>query len=191
MPDVDVVLECRLPGEVRLRTLTADDAAAFAAHVAADLARLSEFLPWPARTDTPAGAAEWIGRYDRGEEGRALVAGAWHDGALVGGVVLFHHEPAFASVELGCWSVAGAEGSGLVRAACVEALRVARGRLGAERVSWQCDPRNARSFGLALRLGFTHEGTLRSAYVLRDERTDIAVLGMVGDEIERAIGSGG
>jgi ribosomal-protein-serine acetyltransferase len=155
--------------------------------VAADLERLSEFLPWPARTATPEGAATWLGLYDRGDDGRVLVAGVRADGELVAGIVLFHHDADSAAVELGCWSVAAAEGRGVVWAACVEGLRHARQALGVERVVWQCDPTNTRSAALAERLGFVREGVLRSSYVLRDERRDTAVYGLVGTEIDTAI----
>jgi RimJ/RimL family protein N-acetyltransferase len=184
--DLDVLLTTGLVGEVRLRRLTALDADAFAAHVAADLARLSEFLPWPARTSTPPGAAEWLARYDRGEDGRKLAAGVMQDGALVAGMVLLNHDEAAAIIELGCWSVAAAEGRGVVRAACVEGLRLARS-WGVERVEWHCDPQNSRSGALARRLGFQLEGTLRSAYPLRGERRDTEVYGLIGTEIDEAI----
>lgn len=185
---MDVILQTRFPGEVRLRTLqAATDSEAFARHIAGDLERLSRFLPWPARTDTTEGAAAWLAPYETGDEGRVVAAGAWHHDELVGGIVLFHHDAVAATVELGCWVTAPAAGTGVVQAACVEGLRTAREQLRAERVVWQCDPRNERSFGLALRLGFVHEGTLRSAYVLRGERTDVAVLGLVGAEIDRAV----
>ena len=45
--------------------------------------------------------------------------------------------------------------------------------------------RQQPSRGLAERLGFRHEGTLRSAYVLRGERYDLDVLSLVGDELTR------
>lgn len=170
-----------------LRTLTAADAPAFASHIAGDLARLSEFLPWPARTDTPDGAAEWISAYTHGDNGRLLVAGIEDGRRLVGGVVLFGHDPVASQLELGCWAVADVEGMGAVRAACVEALREARQVHGAERVVWQCDPENLRSGGLARRLGFHLEGVLRSSYVLRDERRDTELYSLVGAEIDRAL----
>jgi RimJ/RimL family protein N-acetyltransferase len=154
--------------------------------VAADLDRLREYLPWPDPTSTVDGAAEWLGRYDRGEDGRRLAAGIFRDGELVGGIVLFFWSEAMAQVELGCWATAGAEGTGAVRAACVEGLRLARS-WGAERVEWHCDPRNTRSGALALRLGFQREGLLRSSYVLRGERLDTEVFGLVGSEIDAAI----
>ena len=146
-----------------------------------------EFLPWPERADTPAGAALWVGQYTDGVEGRRLVAGIERDTELLGGIVLFSHEPAFASIELGCWVVAAAEGAGAVRAACVEGLREARREYAVERVVWHCDPENTRSHGLARRLGFQLEGVLRSSYVLRGERRDTELYSLVGREIDAAV----
>jgi RimJ/RimL family protein N-acetyltransferase len=183
---VDVPLLTRLPGEVRLRDLTADDAEVFAAHVASDLERLAEFLAWPERTDNPEGALAFIQPYAEQADGRRLIAGIWADGALVGGIVLFHHDEASAVIELGCWAVAAAEGMGAVRAACLEGLRLARS-WGVERVQWHCDPRNTRSVALALRLGFVPEGTLRSSYPLRGRRLDTAVYSLVEAEIDDAL----
>jgi ribosomal-protein-serine acetyltransferase len=171
-----------------LRTLTVADAPAFADHIASDLARLSQFLPWPARTNTPAGAALWVGQYTDGVQGRLLVAGIERDAELLGGIVLFSYEPAMATVELGCWVVAAAEGSGAVREACVEGLRAARHEYAVERVVWHCDPENTRSGGLARRLGFQLEGVLRSSYVLRGIRRDTEVYSLVDSEIDEAIG---
>jgi RimJ/RimL family protein N-acetyltransferase len=184
--DLDLPLDTGLAGDVRLRVLTPDDAEAFAAHVASDLSRLAEFLAWPERTDNPQGALAFIQPYVDKLDGRRAIAGIWADDELVGGIVLFHHDPAAAVIELGCWAVAPAEGRGAVRAACVEGLRLARS-WGVERVQWHCDPRNTRSVALALRLGFVHEGTLRSSYPLRGGRCDTAVYGLVEREIDEAI----
>ncbi|MFN2539434.1 MAG: GNAT family N-acetyltransferase [Mycobacteriales bacterium] len=186
MPHLDVPLSTRLPGDVRLRDLTETDAARFAAHVASDLARLSQFLAWPERTATAEGALGFIQPYLDQNDGRRVIAGIWADGELVGGIVLFHHDPVTAVVELGCWAVAAAEGTGAVRAACVEGLRLARA-WDVERVQWHCDPRNARSAALARRLGFVYEGMLRSSYPLRGSRCDTAVYGLVEGEIDEAI----
>ena len=104
-PPVD--LTTRLPGRVTFRRLSADDAAAFAAHVAADLDRLRTHLPWPDVTSTPEGAAEWLRAYDLKEDGRVGVGGMWHEG-LLGGALLFHHDTGFATVESAAgWSLPG------------------------------------------------------------------------------------
>ena len=73
-----IELDIALPGaegELRLRRLTVADAPAFAAQTVADHERLREYLPWPDRTTTVEGAEWWLGPYERGEDGRVLVAG--------------------------------------------------------------------------------------------------------------------
>ena len=77
MLEMPVVLETGLPGPVTLQRITTADAVAFADHVDGDLARLREHLPWPEVTRTPDGAAEWLGRYERHEDGRVDVGGVW------------------------------------------------------------------------------------------------------------------
>jgi ribosomal-protein-serine acetyltransferase len=188
MLDGGVVLSTGLPGRVELRRLTTADAAAFASHVARDVARLGEYLSWPAVTDTPEGAERWLGAYERREEGRAVVGGAWHDGSLVGGALLFQHDPVNRNVEIGCWLVAEGEGHGVAAAACRVLLAVARRELEAERVVWHAAPGNVRSRRLAERLGFRFEGTARSDYLLRGTRFDTDVLSLVGAEIDAALG---
>ena len=184
MLETRVVLETGLPGRVTLQRITTADAVAFADHVDGDMARLSEHLPWPEVTRTPDGAAEWLGRYERHEDGRVDVGGVWAGDALVGGALLHHHDPESAVVEIGCWLTAAAEGGGVASAACRVLLGLARRDLTAERVEWHASTLNVRSRRLAERLGFTHEGTMRSNYVLRGDRLDTDVLSLVGAELD-------
>ena len=190
MLEMPVVLETGLPGPVTLQRITTADAVAFADHVEGDLARLREHLPWPEVTNTPDGAAEWLGHYERHENGRVDVGGVWMDDALVGGALLHHHDPESAVVEIGCWLTAAAEGGGVASAACRVLLGLARRDLAAERVEWYASTLNLRSRRLAERLGFTHEGTMRSSYVLRGDRLDTDVLSLVGAELDPFVTSG-
>jgi len=177
-----------VPGRpATLRRLTAADAVPFAAHIAGDLSRLGEHLPWPAATSSVDGARVWLENHELARDGRVIAVGVWDETRLVGGAVLFHHEPAAATVELGCWVVAEAEGRGIAAASCLALLELARGGLRAERVEWRTTPANTRSRRLAERLGFRYEGRLRSRYVLRDKRLDIDVLSLVGEEIDEAL----
>ena len=89
-----------------------------------------------------------------------------------------------ASVELGCWASSAVQGLGVARAASEALIAYARAELAAERVAWRSTTVNRRSRGLAERLGFRYEGTLRSAYVLRGERYDLDVLSLVGAELD-------
>src|SRR3954454_792128 len=183
MLDDEVTLATGHPAPVTLRRLTTADAGAFARHVARDRDHLLGHLPWPAESDTPEGAAGWLGPYERREDGRVVVAGAWSEGELLGGALLFHHVPALANVEIGCWVVPAGEGHGIAAAACRALLDLARDELGARRVEWRAASVNTRSRRLAERLGFQYEGTLRSNFVLGGRRLDTDVLSLVGAEL--------
>jgi RimJ/RimL family protein N-acetyltransferase len=183
---IDRPLETRLERPLRLRTLTPDDAPAFARHCAGDVEHLREHLPWAEPASRPEGAKAWLEMYARGDDGRVLVAGAFAGEDVVGGALLLHHDPDQAAIELGCWATRAVRGRGVARAACRALIALAREQLRVERVVWQCTTANPRSRALAERLGFRHEGRLRSAYVLRGERHDLDVLSLVGAEIDQA-----
>jgi ribosomal-protein-serine acetyltransferase len=170
-----------------LRAATPADAPSFAAHVAGDLAHLGEHLGWPATSATPEGAAGFVDPYLRRDDGRELMLLLEDGDVLAGGTVLLHHDPRVGSIEVGCWIVTGYEGQGLVRRAVLATIAHARTALGSHRVVWTAAAGNARSRGLAERLGFRHEGRLRDAGLHRDERQDLDVLSLVGDEIDRAL----
>ena len=184
MLEQPVAVDTALPGPVSFRRLSTADAEAFAAHVAGDLPRLAEHLPWPELTSTPEGALRWLAAYERQEDGRVVVGGAWRGDTLLGGALLFHHDPEQHVVEIGCWVVQAGEGVGIASAACRLLIGLARSQLRAERVEWHATTANVRSRVLAERLGFQHEGTLRSNYVLRGTRLDTDVLSLVGSELD-------
>jgi len=190
MLDEPVALSTGYPEPVFLRRLVTADAEAFGRHVAADSDHLGEHLPWPALTGTTEGAAEWLGRYERQEEGRVVIAGAFAGDELLGGALLLRHNEEYASVELGVWIVTKAEGRGVASAACRELMAIARNELEVERLEWQAGVENVRSRRLAEKLGFHYEGTLRSNYELRGERHSTDILSLIGEEIDQAVARG-
>ena len=96
---IDRPLETRLERPLRLRTLTPADAPAFARHCAADVEHLREHLPWAEAAVEPDGARAWLESYDRREDGRVVVAGAYDCDVIVGGALLMSHDPDAATVE--------------------------------------------------------------------------------------------
>ena len=184
---IDQPLDTRSPSPLHLRTLTPDDAFAFARHAAADVEHLREHLSWAEHATEPPGAAGWLDAYERGDDGRVLVAGAFDRDAIVGGALLLHHEPEVQAIELGCWAIRAVEGRGVARASCQALIAYAREELNAERIVWRCTTVNPRSRALAERLGFRYEGIARSSYVLRGERYDMDILSLVGAELDRAL----
>jgi RimJ/RimL family protein N-acetyltransferase len=129
---IDQPLETRSGRPLRLRTLTPADAGAFARHAAADVEHLREHLGWAEAAADPAGAFAWLEAYAAGDDGRVLVAGAFDGDEIVGGVLLLHHEPDVAAVELGCWAVSAVEGQGVARGACAALIGFARRELRVE-----------------------------------------------------------
>lgn len=179
-----VALATGLGEDVELRRLRPGDAEAFTAHVLEAGSQLSDALNWARRTRDVASTLEFMAPYERPDPGRVLLAGAWAGQQLVGGGMLFAHDPVNASVELGIWTTA--PGRGVAEATCRALLGLARAELRVERVQWHAVVGNPRSRRLAQRLGFTLEGLQRSAFVQHGERTDVWVLGLVEEEIDLA-----
>nr|WP_154677311.1 GNAT family N-acetyltransferase [Parafrankia discariae] len=70
--------------------------------------------------------------------------------------------------EISYWCAAGARGQGVATRASAALLRWGFGALGLERVEWRAAVGNHASRRVAEKLGFTLDGTLRSAIVLGD-----------------------
>ncbi|MBF4633558.1 GNAT family N-acetyltransferase [Agreia pratensis] len=109
--------------------------------------------------------------------GYAVPAAIRLDDQLVG-VVTARTDSYSLVTELGFWIDGAFEGRGLVgraSAALVHRLQNA----GAPRIEIKTSVQNDRSRRVAERLGFVHEGTLRSALQVGDTRHDLAVYGWV------------
>ena len=116
--------------------------------------------------------------------GRALPCAIRVDGVLVGSVDL-SIDPAEATGELGYWVDASVEGRGVARCACEAVLDHAFHRARLSRVEARIASTNVRSRRLAEHLGFTLEGTLRSAHAVGGIRQDVAVYGLVAEDRRR------
>jgi ribosomal-protein-serine acetyltransferase len=120
-------------------------------------------------------------RLDCFTAGAALPCAISLDGALVGAVEL-GIDAASATGELSVWLAAQAEGRGVARAACEAVLDHAFGQAHLQRVEARIATTNHRSRRLAEQLGFTLEGTLRSACTVGAERYDLAVYGLLAEQ---------
>ena len=146
--------------------------------VLANLDRLRAAEPWAWRPQTLETAVlhteHLLGQYAMD---RALPCVLRLDDRIVGAASLAF-DPYLGQASLGYWVDAGLEGRGAVRRAATVLVGVARVR-GSARVEIRTAVDNQRSRRLAERLGFTEEGTLRSALPLGSERVDVAVYGLV------------
>lgn len=146
--------------------------------VVANSARLRAAEPWAWQQQTVETIAmhteHLLGQYAMD---RSLPCVIRADDRVVGAASLAF-DPYLGQASLGYWIDAGLEGRGVVRRAATVLIGVARAR-GCARVEIRTAVDNARSRGLAERLGFVHEGTLRSAMPLGPRRVDVAVYGLV------------
>jgi len=158
-----------------------------AALVAENRERLTRFLPWAQTTFEPevrAFARETLQRFSRGE---GFDAGLMVDGELAGMVGVHHLDRTVGRVEIGYWIGSRFEGRGLVTRAVIGVIRVMFEDYGLNRVEIRCQPDNLRSRAVAERLGFVHEGTLRSVHpTLQGVPADLEVFGLLRSEWEQA-----
>lgn len=145
---------------------------------AANIDRLRLWEPW-AHSFVPNGADDgWNSEQLRGfVEGTAIPTVVMRGGQPIGSVSA--QLDRYRGIgELGYWIDAEAEGRGIVHRAC-RALIDDMFADGMARIEIRTAAHNARSIRLAERLGFTHEGTLRSALPVGSVRHDVAVFGLL------------
>lgn len=158
------MLSRALTPTAELRTLEPWQAEEFAGHL--DRAR-DHISPWVSAAFVTEGvddARATLERYaDRTAHDGGRLYGIWNDGVLVGGVMFVSFDTKSGACEMGCWLEPGAEGQGLITAACKLLVDWAFTVRGMRRIEWQCRADNKRSAAVATRLGMTLEGVLREA----------------------------
>lgn len=168
-----------------LRALEPWQAEEFAAHL--DRAR-EHITPWvsPAFvTDGVEDARATLTRYaDRAAQDGGRLCGIWDDDVLVGGVMFTSFSVAAGTCEIGCWLEPGAEGRGLITAACTVLLNWAFTVRGIHRAEWRCRADNERSAATAKRLGMTLEAVLRDAWKVGDTYYGTQVWSLLSTDVD-------
>lgn len=149
---------------------------------------VTKFLPYATWSSLVDGAA-WLRRMQAlGQAGSAqqLVVERKSDGKVLGGVLLFKHDPASARLELGYVLGRSHWRQGFAREAlarvCDHLFRTA----GIRRIEAEVDPDNAGSCAVLESLGFTLEGRLRQRWVVKGRTSDSNLYGCLDQEwIER------
>lgn len=140
----------------------------------ANLERLSKWEPWAQAEQTLEGTLAYA---------REVATNA-AAGKIIACVIRLNNEPIGAidlridatnsTGELGYWIAAGHEGRGIMRRAADALLAQGEHELGLQRFELHAAADNARSRGLAERLGFELEGIRRRAYRVGDDLQDMA-----------------
>jgi [ribosomal protein S5]-alanine N-acetyltransferase len=151
-------------------------------------AAATQYLPYDAWRG-PEDALAWYQRM-RGivETGtaRQLVIERTADHRVIGTALLFRHDAAAASVELGYVIGRPYWRQGFAREAIGALCDHAFEALGLRRIEAQADARNVGSTALLRRLGFVHEGRRRQCWVTRGEVCDADVYGCLPDDRDTA-----
>jgi ribosomal-protein-serine acetyltransferase len=162
-----------------LRPYTEADAAELTAVVAENRAHLARWMPWAA-TYGYQDSLDYIAKTraqleaEDGFEG-AIVVG----GEIVGGAGLHSTDRVNRSSSIGYWLAADAVGGGLMTATVRALLDLAFGAWELHRVVIEAVVDNTRSRAIPERLGFTEEGTLREAKLVRGRYEDAALYSML------------
>lgn len=165
-----------------LRPYTEADAEELTAVVAANREHLARWLPWAASYGH-ADSVDYIARKeaqieaDDGFEGAIVV-----DGAIVGGAGFHRVDWINRTTSIGYWLAADAQGRGLMSATVRALLGHAFGAWDLHRVIIEVVVDNARSRAIPERLGFTEEGILREAKLIRGGYEDAALYAMLASD---------
>jgi RimJ/RimL family protein N-acetyltransferase len=108
------------------------------------------------------------------------------DARVVGEVLLFNFAKDSRRAELGYALARAAWGCGYVAEALPPLVDYAFTHLDLNRLDAVIDPRNAPSARVLERLGFVHEGTQREHYIIRGEKSDSGLYGLLRSDWEAA-----
>lgn len=171
-----------------IRTPRAGDGAEMHAAYLESRPRLVRWFRWAQSEDTPEDY-EILSRQKQGEylarENFMLLLFERESGAFVGGTGLNFRKQEPLILEIGYWLRNGYEGKGYMSEAVQALLRIAFENLGAVKVLLRADAENLRSQAVALRNGFTYEGTMRwfePQHNQRDRMIDMCFFGMLASE---------
>ncbi|RZS29628.1 RimJ/RimL family protein N-acetyltransferase [Herbihabitans rhizosphaerae] len=177
------MLTWELVDGVELRPLEPWQDEAFAAHVAAERAHLSPWLPWATTIVDAPTARELLATYaDRSARDEGRLYGIWRGEAMAGGTLFRVWEKRTGVCEIGVWLAESEQGNGIVTRAVRRMIDYALRERGMHRVEWRCSPDNERSAAVAKRLGFTLDGVLREVFPVGGRRQDAQVWSLLARE---------
>lgn len=165
-----------------LRPFVAEDAAELTSVVAANREHLAPWLPWAA-TYGHQDSVEYVAKThaqlaaEDGFEGAVVVGGE-----IVGGAGFHAVDKLNRSTTIGYWLTAEAQGSGLMTATVEALLDLAFHAWELHRVAIEAVVGNSRSRAIPERLGFTQEGVLRQAKLIRGRYEDAALYSMLAPD---------
>lgn len=147
------------------------------AHLAGEDEEQARRFGWhPARSTSESvhqAIERWQAEWESGGARRTFAVREAQTGSLAGGCELRLRDDRIA--EISYWTFPAFRGKGLASRAVELLCRWAFAELAVERVELYVEPDNVASRGVALRAGFTEEGTLRQRERFGEERRDMVL----------------
>lgn len=175
-------------GQVRIRLPSLDDALAVYRAVDASRTELEAWMPWCTPDYSLADAQAWIlGSVLRWPHGPLcpFVIETLAQGELVGSCGIDVVDAVDRVHKLGYWVRSDRTGLGIARRAARLAAAFAFEQLGAERIDVLVATDNRPSQAVAEAIGARPEGVLRRRFLLRGERHDARVFGLLPEHLHR------
>jgi ribosomal-protein-serine acetyltransferase len=150
---------------------------------------LGEWLTWIDATYT----VEDVRRYARFAQSQfeqltGFEYAVRENGAIAGGIGLYHIDWGSRMAHVGYWLVPVARGRGLIARATRALTTLAFSQLNLHRLEIHCVTENLKSRAVAERLGYDLEGYLKGAYLLHGRFRDIALYAMLRENWDASRG---
>jgi hypothetical protein len=149
-----------------------------------DRARLAKYLPWVESTQKVSDSEAYLSACEeKWESGTLFDYGIFlKSGEFIGNGGLHSISGPDRRAEIGYWIVSKYEGQGFMTEA-VEAMARAAFAAGFHRLEIHCNEENAKSYGVAERLGFRLEGTLRDRSIEHGKFRNTRIYGLLAGEL--------
>ncbi len=108
-------------------------------------------------------------------------------GKIIGSVGFVRVDEALRTAEIGYWLSRDFNGRGIMTKSVNIMEQFAFDKLNANRVEIRVDVENIPSQRVAIRAGYTREGILRQAFILRGQARDVIVYSKIKNELKRGI----
>jgi ribosomal-protein-serine acetyltransferase len=178
------MFSARLRDGLELRLLEERHASMLFARVDEERRRLREWFAWVDATMCEDDSLAFIrGARERFATKNDITTGIWIGNELAGCVGTHLTNALNRRTEMGYWLAQAFEGRGIMTEACGALVRYALTDLDLNRVEIRCVTTNTRSRGVAQRLGFTYEATLREAELLHGRYYDLEIWSKLRREV--------
>jgi ribosomal-protein-serine acetyltransferase len=177
------VLRFALTDRIHLRLPQPGDAEELWALTVANQEHLAPWMPWANGELRIDQTADWIRASERQvAEDNGFQCLVVEDGRLSGAVGFHRVDWVNGLTSVGYWLAARAQGRGTMTAAVGVLIAHAFDGWGLHRVTIEAAPGNVRSRAIPERLGFTEEGVLREAKLVRGRYEDAALYAMLASD---------